>query len=427
MRLLVGITGLLMVLIPALASAQTTSRTVQMMDVDSYVSQRLDPIEQNYFRNQIGALPVLVNVNPADISPDSISVVVIDSDTGTVHYSRPEDVGTWYRRASPEDLPDGVTDDYDPGYYPKSGPYRRVYTVPVPGSNGQFNGASDPKGIEATVTVACTNGTHKKGDEGHIYLGGWSTTPNADGGTVDAGLQYNYKQSKLSGDNYSPFINLGKGIGYWFKDAPPNNPKGETAGRIPCGGSVGMAFGMIHTNTTAGACKNGALKPNCQRYDLDLEILAAGTTTLLQVVVWAPPYLDKPGTFEGGWGQLVKLSGNNGYNVDTSCPGCIFKYMTSIAQPPPGRYKDGSSFSATWSDREITCSLLQTCGEDGANVLVPLTDDIVDCSEYPLWTIYSDSAQDCMNTPLVLAGLGLSVFVTGYSATGETDSISLTH
>ena len=416
----------LLVLVPAFATAQTAAPQVNAIDVDSYVSPRLDPAEQDYFRDEVGPLRLLVNVDPTNISPDSISVAVIDSETGTVHYSRPEDVGTWHRRASSEDDPEGITNDYDPGYYAKSGPYRRVYTIPVPGSNGEYNDASEAKGIEGTVTVACTDGTHKKGDEGHIYLGGWSTTPNADGGTVDAGLQYNYKQSDKSGDNYSPFINLGKAIGYWFKDAPPGNPKAQIAGKIPCGGSVTMGFGMIHTLTTAGACKHGAGSPSCQRYDLVLEILEPGTTTVLQAVIWAPPYRDSPGTFEGGWGQLEQLPDNGGYTVDTSCPGCIFKWMTSIAQPPPGRYTDGSTFSATWSNREISCALIQTCG-DGPEGPVPLTDDITDCSEYPLWTTYSDSSQDCMNTPSSVTGVAASVQVSGYSATGETDSISLTH
>lgn len=414
-----------MILIPAAAFAQTTTSAAQEINAGSYLSPRLGSSERDYFHNELGVLPVLVNVSRSEISPDTVSLVMIDGATGTVHYSRPEEAGTWHRRASPEDLPDGVTDGFDPGYYAKSGPYRRVYTIPVPGADGQYNSNSVAKGIEATVTVACKNGTHKKGDEGHIYLGGWSSTPNADGGTVDAGLQYNYGQSKLSGDNYSPFMNLGKKIGYWFKDAPPGNAKGQKTGYVNCGGAVEMAFGILSTVTTAGGCNGGGPKVNCERYDLILEILPVGSKKPLQVVIWAPPYLYKPGTFEGGWGT-VSGDKSNGYTVDTSCPGCIFKFMTLIAQPPPGRYTDGSSFSATWSNRVISCSLIQTCG-DGGDAPVPLTDDIVDCSEYPLWTTYSDSSHDCSNMPPVITGVSSSVLVTGYSATGETDSISLTH
>lgn len=156
----------LLVLVPTFASAQTAAPQVNTIDVDSYISPRLDPAEQQYFREQIGALHLLLKVDTTKLSPDLISVVVIDSKTGTVHYSRPEDVGTWHRRAASDSAPEGVTDDFDPGYYGKSGPYRRIYTIPVEGAAGTFNCVGCEKGIAGTVTVACTDGTHKKGDEG---------------------------------------------------------------------------------------------------------------------------------------------------------------------------------------------------------------------------------------------------------------------
>jgi hypothetical protein len=99
--------------------------------------------------------------------------------------------------------------------------------------------------------------------------------------------------------------------------------------------------------------------------------------------------------------------------------------MTSIAQKHE-HLEDGSTYSATWSDRSISGAALNG---DSSIELVPITPAITDCSEYPLWIPpYGQPYNaDCKNTPAGLKGLAQSITVKSYSATGETDTITLNH
>jgi hypothetical protein len=134
-------------------------------------------------------------------------------------------------------------------------------------------------------------------------------------------------------------------------------------------------------------------------------------------ILWVAPKIS-----EGGWATLVKY--NSFYFASTSCANCIFKWMTSIAQGKNNSLTDGSYYGAAWFDREISGYALKD-GYAPGSALVPLTEGITDCSEYPLWhPPYSTAYQaDCKNSPAGLKGAAQTVQVRDYSPEGEWDII----
>ena len=58
---------------------------------------------------------------------------------------------------------------------------------------------------------------------------------------------------------------------------------------------------------------------------------------------------------------------------------------------------------------------------------VPMTEALTYCSEYPVWTTYTEKSlkADCNITPLGVKGVAADVEVNQYSVQGEIDSINL--
>lgn len=424
--------------IPARAAAQTSS-------LDAYVSNGLSAPERDYMRHQMRQLPADLRARFAARDPSKVTVAIIDGVTSLVHYNHEEDIGSVVASAPPPDLesrsaqcppPSTSGGVYDPGCYAKSGPYRRVYTVPLtaiprpaPGDvSGDYEAA-------AYATVACTDGypwhnphNPKDFDVGHAYLGGWSTTPEAPGGNVDAGLQYDWKQHKNSQDDYGPFLNIA-GLKYWTlnKPAKVGQWSGHT-GRVGCSDADFVIIGFeVHPITdppcTYLKCVGGG-------YELILDVESAANGNIA-TLIWEAPGIPAPGPLYGGWGDVYAYSGGGCtttcYNSEVPCGGCIFKYMSSIAQLPPGNYTDKSRYSVTWFQRTVSCWETQSCPQN-SEPLIPLTSKLVYCTEYPMWgATYNHGNRDCTNTPKSLKGVEKSVGVSGYSPTGETDAISLTY
>ena len=370
---------------------------------------------------QVSHLPQHLQDMLAASDPKQVHLTFIDGRTGAIHHNRPEDAGSITEAdvtELPGDLRPGLrpppTGGYDPGVTKNTGPYRRVYTTPLKAMPAKYAKSGATYFTGAVVSIGCKAGTFTHdSDIGFTYLGGWSSDTTKPGSSVDAGLQYS--DSK---DNYAPFVAVSGSEDY-------TGVKGyvATGSRIPCNDSTPIVLEFdVYPALLTSDCKG--TDPDCHSYALGLAV-ANTKGHLEQAVFWIVPNEGSSlGVDFGGWATLND-DGKN-YWTETRCGGCLFKYMTSIGQKKPGDYKDGSSYHATWSSRYIACFAL-TCDDRGDPVAV--TSAILDCSEYPLWydKVYQHGNRDCTNTPKGTKGLGRSVEVSHHQATGETDTISLTH
>ncbi len=423
-------------------------------DLHDYVSPNLDPAEQALVRNYMNALPKAFKERIAGQPVNSISVAIVEGTTGAIHYNRPEDVGS-YQVVSGMALPGAERPDMqsavkNPGVYGGSGPYRRVYTIPLPAAPAP---APDEQGNyeqSGDVTTTCKSGNFYPGDRGYAYLGGWSGTWDTAGGpsAVDAGLIYNYEASLKSADDYSMFMNLGNGIGIISKgnaethdgkeaELPPTHIACNAFGLATMTFSVSGTFQLPSVAPQCWQGKGGDAEwigfPNaeCSTYAMTLSVTSeffdtySGAHTAL--IIWVAPNIT-----DGGWGHLVKFVSkyyNGKYNVpgyiaSATCGGCMFKWMTSIAQPKGNTLSDGSYYGAVWFKREISGYALKESYTAGSP-LIRTTKNLVNCSEYPLWhpPYSSDYQADCTNMPSGLKGAAQTVLVKDYFPDGEWDII----
>ena len=418
----------------------------QSGSLDAYVSDRLPAAEREFMRHAMHELPADLRARIAVRDPAHVSVAIIDGVTNLVHYNHEQDIGSVVDSPSPPDLnqppsaqcpPPSISGGvYDPGCFGKSGPYRRVYTVPLTPiprpAPGDVSGDYEAAGY---VTIACTDGfpyhnpnKPKDFDVGHAYLGGWSTTPEAPGGTVDAGLQYDWLQHPhKSKDDYAPFINISKHYWSLTQQAWVGQWAGHT-GREGCNNTGFALLGFEVHPITDPPCSFTKCVGGSYELILDVE---DGLNGNIATLIWEAPGVSAPGPLFGGWGDVYAYSGSGCkttcYNSEVPCGGCIFKYMSSIAQPAPGNYTDTSRYTVQWFKRSVSCWETQSCPAN-SEPLIALTADLVDCSEYPMWgAVYNHGNRDCKNTPKTLKGIEKSVGVSGYSPTGEIDAISLTY
>lgn len=278
-------------------------------------------------------------------------------------------------------------------------------------------------------------------DAGFSYLGGWSTTPNVDGGTIDAGLQYNWQIKADSHDDYSLFIKIPGVSKLEITKSTPVPGIGQPK-HLDCYQQAAatiefhvepwfLSFGELKCIKGGNVVLTEQLKA-CGTIALIVERGTGGTGTQYsgQTIVW----LADDATF-GGWGQYATSPGTVSvkgvrqnvtfYWPQVPCKGCIFKWMTSIAQETED-LRDGAHFTATWAHREIDPDALEETGpEPGSSV--PMVESITRCSEYPLWNGYGEKTveSDCANTPKTAKGLAATVQVKNYTVTGEIDTITL--
>ena len=221
------------------------SATSAQSAADALVSAQLPRSEQELVKSQIAQLPDRNRNDMAKRGADSVDIFIVDASTRTVHVNRPELRGRFVMADDPLALPGDVVDwdkakpACNPGSDSKTGPYRRVYTTCMPAlSDVQAALASQSYFTRGTVTTACPGGSFNTGahEDGFAYLGGWSGTPEATYGNVDAGLQYNYESTEKSGDTYQPFIKVAGVKGY----VPA---QGDT--HIKCGGSYHLEFQVL--------------------------------------------------------------------------------------------------------------------------------------------------------------------------------------
>jgi hypothetical protein len=389
------------------------------------VSPKLPPAEQAYMRFHVHQLSARTQEQIAARNPSEVSIVVIDGATRTIHVNRPEDVGRFVftddpRPAAPAaDATQSPGKNYDPGYYAGSGPYRRVYTISVPPAPADVASVGSPYFTEGDVSTACKAGSFTTGahEGGFVYLGGWSGTPDAPYGNVDAGLQYNYKLTVKSGDDYSPFMNV-VGNGY---------VKQKGVSHIPCGRSVHLEF-LVSPCYEANIPLKTTYATTCLELDVQPD-----PPLRFQSMIWSVPVPlpQAAGPIPGGWGAAVPIveNGETILQAEAACGGCVFKWMTSIGQKVGHpNYSDGARFTATWRDREISCWVHGCKGASATTGTISLASGFVFCSEYPLWYgTYEFGDRDCTDTPTGQIGLAQSVSVNHYLPTGEEDRISLTH
>ena len=476
-RLTVG-TALALTATAMLAQASSSSDAVfpdgrnAGPDVSVYVSPNLEAREQEYMRYAMNQLPARMKEKMLRTDPTHVSITVYDGATGEAHYNRPELKGRLrlessrslpgddYPLASAEDRngslaagPDRVTScgaSPAPGCTSGAGPYRRIFTpqLPpeidcpsgVPRPCGPGTGTNDGYWVSGTVTTACKAGSFKKDDIGFVFLGGYSKTPDETGGSVDAGLQYNYEDdpSLPNLDNYEMFI----GIKNEPKLVYSSNFTGEGTGKelINCGGNVTMEFRVapweLGLNSRPGSgcvssktVNNPWLLKACGTIAFILERGRGGIGEEYndESIVWIAPSFSF-----GGWGQEAVSPQNKQtyYWPQTPCGGCIFKWTTGIGQEQEN-LTDGSLYSATWSNLEI--APWATDPSDITNPPygngVPMTAKLTLCTEYPLWRGTYDGATskaDCSDTPGNITGNAGDVKVAKYSVGGELDSITLT-
>ena len=424
-------------------------------DLSAYVSPNLDPAEQELMRTYMNEFSLDAKLRIRDTSPENVHVAIVDGATGIIHYNHTEDVGSLevqeglslpgdeHPSVQSDEPPSDPTQSGNPGVFGGSGPYRRVYTVPVKpiprDTVGGFKGYANGKYVTSGwVTTACKSGAFAAGDTGYAYLGGWSGGWNTVKGAlalasvVDAGLQYSPAL-----DDYAMFMNLGKPTGIIHKG---NSPDAVQPFRIACAplGKTHLIFTVapeIPPINPPSECLWEGKKPTffgpsqaCVAYGLILEADSdhvegrIGKVTT-QFILWVAPSVDTGGwadafTFVGTWsnGKKEKL-----YRGEAPCDSCIFKWMTSIAQKKQN-LKDGSTNTATWSQRQIS---VYAIGKN-TGALTSLTPDLTDCTEYPLWNppYSNDYKADCKNTPSGLEGVANTIGVTGYSSVGETDTIT---
>ena len=437
-------------------------------DLSAYVSPDLAPGERELMRSVMDTLPAAMKQEIASLAPGTVGLAVVEGGTGVIHYNRTEDVGTYevvHDFSLPGDerplaetpangeaasvLPEAspASAVKDPGVFGGSGPYRRVYTAPLPAApitqptNGYLS-QYPQKFYEAygSVALPCSAGSFASdNDVGYAYMGGWSANWNTahGSGVVDAGLQY----SPLL-DNYAMFMNIG-GVGIIHKG---NDAKAIQPPRIQCGryNGAGMkfwAYGAAQLKSVAPACwiypgkgvsNNpphfwGFTRPSCNTYALALGVSSLGFIgpTKLYLIVWFAPNIE-----DGGWAELLPYTAGQwgvelhvaGWLPIVPCGGCMFKWMTSIGQKPKENLTDGSNFGTAWSQRSIT-------GWPGSRELVPLNKADTFCTEYPLWhdSYPAKHTTDCQDTPSGLAGIQRSVQVGDYSPGGEKDAIDLVY
>lgn len=438
-------------------------------DLSDYVSPNLDPEERGFMRAYMNGLPRAMKERIVGRPVDSISVAVVDGGANIVHYSRPEDAGSYEVvpaiKLPGSDRPDSSPQVKNPGVYGGSGPYRRVYTVPLPAATGTDSDAGPYYQQSGVVTTTCKAGKFTMGqDRGYSYMGGWSPTWNAESGAaatssaVDAGLIYNYGASLKSADDYALFINVGNKVaimstGNGKKGTDPSNdyalPPHISCRPVDRGASP--ANTAIITLSVVGVGQLRSVAPECWRgKGNDTTFIgfpiASCTTFALVLHVESENFLNfegkshaamiiwvSPDVSWGGWAHLKKITAkywNGKYNVpgyvsDVTCANCIFKWMTSIAQTTENLH-DGAAYGAAWLDREVSGFALKQPSPQGGE-LVPLTPAITDCSEYPLWhaSYPKKYDTDCTNTPSGLSGVAQSITVRDYVPEGEWDIIEL--
>ena len=273
-------------------------------------------------------------------------------------------------------------------------------------------------------------------------MGGWSPKSAQDGGVIDAGLQYNYEASqnpkKPSGDDSSLFLKIPgfskllvtastKGIGL------PPQPE-----HIDCGTTVLLEFHVAPwelafkqlTCPKAGTNTQDAHEfQGCGTYALMLlEGYDGGTLNGygLRCIVWIAPDITYGGWAEFATSEIGVQHKATAYWPQVPCGGCIFKWMTSIAQETES-LQDGSHFSASWSQRGIAPWAYGKTTWTDPQPPISMNSALTRCSEYPLWTTYSSKTveADCENTPKSIKGIAASVQASGYSVTGEKDTITL--
>lgn len=448
-------------------------------DVSAYVSERLEPTEQEYMRHAMTQLPATMRERMLHTDMTHVSIVVVDAATHTAHYNRPEIAGRL--REEPAQVLPG--DDYPgvlsqrgrdsadavspqltscgaspkPGCVAGAGPYRRIFTPPVAAEvvcpSGVRRPCERPQSnhnngywVSGTVTTACKAGSFNReagpvNEAGYSFLGGYSKTPSAPGGSIDAGLQYNYeddpKYPKL--DNYEMFIGISGMSKYVF--ASTNPPGDLQPNYILCGGSTAMELRVAPWEFNVGThpgCVGGTqihspwqLKA-CGSVAFIFERGTGGTGQQYnsEVIVWVAPNISY-----GGWGQFETSDQGSAttprteYWPSATCGGCIFKWVTGIGQKTEN-LNDKATYTATWSKRGIAPwatdpgDLLYTAENDPP---VPMTAKLTLCTEFPLWRgTYNaiTSKEDCSDTPGV-TGIESDVRVTKFTETGEEDSIGL--
>jgi hypothetical protein len=445
-------------------------------DVSGYVSSNLDAGEHEYMRKAINQLPASMKEKFLRTDPTRVSISVYDAGSGEMHYNRPELAGNLHLEPSHplpgDDYPLAVARSKDgssgaisetvtscggspaPGCISGAGPYRRIFTPPVAPEvtcpSGvrrpctQANGTNNGYWISGSVTTACKAGSFKKkGDIGFVYLGGYSTSPDETGGSVDAGLQYNYEDdpSLPNLDNYELFIGIRNEPKLVYTST---NPPGDLKPHyINCGGApASMEFRVapweLNLSRTGSGCvaAKGVGSPYilkaCGRFAFILErgVGGIGQQYNDEVIVWVAPSISF-----GGWGVFATSPQGSAQKPQTyywpqvPCGGCIFKWVTGIGQEQEN-LTDGSLYSATWSKRGIA----PWATDPGTKVLppygnpVPMTKNLTLCTEYPLWRGTYDGAtakEDCSDTPAVTGNRG-DVKVADYTVEGELDSITLT-
>ncbi len=445
---------------PLLAAAQqdTTISAAEASyaagpDLRDYISPALEPEEQAFLRTYMNSFPRAVKERIAGEPVGSISVAVVDGATGVIHYNQPEEAGSYKLipalKLPGAERPDVSNTTKDPGVYGGSGPYRRVYTVPLPAAPAPHPDMQGNYVQEGVVSTTCEAGHFEKGDQGYSYMGGWSATWNTAGGNaaVDAGLAYNYEAGR--DDDYSVFINLGKSIGGIISTGNAEDAGGKKAflqpTHIACD-KVGVArlnfsvFGAPQLRTVKPECYRGTGNDStflgfpiasCNTYAMMLMVTSDYFKTFkgahTGIIMWVSPDISI-----GGWAHLVKFTSPYwngkynvpGYEVAANCGGCMFKWMTSIAQSGPNDLSDGSDYGAAWFERKISgyaLGLSYTAGDP----LIKLTEKLANCSEYPLWhpPYGTDHQADCTNTPAGLKGLAQTVKVKDYGPDGELDII----
>jgi hypothetical protein len=461
---------------PLDSSAVTEDDSNRGPDVSAYVSSNLESGEHEYMRNAINQLPARMKEKFLQTDPTHVSISVYDAASGEMHYNRPELSGALHLEPSRplpgDDYPLAIEGRKDtspgaisetvtscggspaPGCISGAGPYRRIFTPPVApevtcpsgvrrpctAANGTDNGYW----ISGSVTTDCKAGIFKqKGDIGFAFMGGYSTSPDETGGSVDAGLKYNYEDdpSHPNLDSYEMFIGIRNEPKLVYAST---NPPGDLQPHfIDCGGPPAlMEFRVapweLNVSKKGSGCVAGKgvgspynLKA-CARVAFILErgVGGVGQQYNEEVIVWVSPSVSF-----GGWGVLA--TSNQGtpqkpqtdYFPQVPCGGCIFKWVTGIGQEQEN-LTDGSLYSATWSNRGIA----PWATDPGTKVLppngnpVPMTANLTLCTEYPLWRGIYDGVtvkEDCSDTPAVTGNAG-DVKVANYSVQGELDSITLT-
>jgi hypothetical protein len=446
-------------------------------DLSDYASPALEAGEHELLRAYLNALPREMKERIAALPPNAVSLALVDGSTNVIHYNHPEEAGG-YVVVPAEELPGSDRPDFNsqaearpetqnPGPYGGSGPYRRVYTVPLPAAQGEVTGAGPYYTQSGVLTTFCDSGHFNRGvDRGYAYMGGWSPTWNAVKGAVatssavDAGLIYNLNASDFSEDDYALFINVGNGVkimsagnGNKTKDPssdwlqPPHIVCTKLQKEISDADTATIQFsvlGQAQLPSVAPECWHGSVEDGytyygfpiaaCSTFGMLLEVQSHHfvghiNEPHLGLILWISPNVSW-----GGWAKAIKViskywNGNfnvPGYIPQVTCAGCIFKWMTSIAQTTQN-LTDGAVYGAAWSKRMISGYALNKGPDDGGE-MIPLSEEITDCSEYPLWNPpynTKDYAADCKDSPSGLEGTANAIHVMDFDTKGEWDIIDL--